>query len=172
MTTASHWARTSLRSTQVSETRIKLLPGWKRILKVAAGCWLGSDGHQPSSRSAQTRVSPTSCCAWDSSREARQLLCRAGAKSIAVLMRWSEPIRTMRITTFTPSKSTPCWTTCAVSHALKRWPKRFFRHESSQNLRRLQNESAQLLRRAEAAQPSLSDAAEIVESPRRRMKNA
>ena len=57
-------------------TRIKLLSGWKRISKLAAGYCPGSDGHQPSRRSAPTRAMPTSSGAWDRNHEERQLLCR------------------------------------------------------------------------------------------------
>src|SRR5437763_12184796 len=79
MNRARRSAMISQRYTQVWETRIKLLPGWKKIFRLAVDCWPGRDGHQPSSRSAQTRASPTSCGAWDSSYEDRQFLGRAEA---------------------------------------------------------------------------------------------
>src|SRR5260370_42200826 len=72
MKRARRSARISQRSTRAWETRIKLLPGWKGIFRLAVGCWPGLDGHQPSSRSAQTRASPIFCGAWDSRYEDRQ----------------------------------------------------------------------------------------------------
>src|SRR5437773_9214953 len=59
---------------QVWERRIRLLPGWKRIFRLAVGCWPGSDGHHPSSPSAATRATPISSGGWGCNREREEVL--------------------------------------------------------------------------------------------------
>src|SRR5437867_3169640 len=69
-------AKTSQQCTQVWEKRIRLLPGWKRIFRLAVGCWPGLDGHLLSSRFAAIRAPPTCCGVWDCDREREEILRR------------------------------------------------------------------------------------------------
>src|SRR5450631_916822 len=67
-------------------------------------------------------------------------------------MHWHDLMATVRASTSASSESIPSWTICAASRVSKRCRRRFFRRECLPKLRCLQNEAAQLLRRAEAAQ--------------------
>src|SRR5712691_9259723 len=53
----------------VSVIEIKHSFGWKGISSSAAGCYRGLPGASLSTVSAVTRAMPTSCAAWDFSRE-------------------------------------------------------------------------------------------------------